>query len=167
MMRIAGDPSLVFLTLNRLPAGIRDLLGNVPALIGVDPLWVGLHRFERAADGRSYRETSHVVYTSHQMHLPASRREDTLVLSPTGTLSAGTVLHELGHILDARLGFYRPHCRPLDAYAARDRWEAFATAFQAWATPTPIKPPYHDRRELLDRDPTTNCFFDTLAERAS
>lgn len=86
------------------------------------------------------------------------------------------ILHELGHALDDALNdrlcseseapfiTKTPLAVPLTKYAFTNRWEAFATAFQAWATEYLEKPVwgYTTKTDLLERDPATYHFFDKL-----
>jgi hypothetical protein len=148
-----------------LPNGIRRRLGTIPLLIGVDPIWAGLHRYEDTGDGRSRRNCSHVSYDFGQA-LPASLRETTVVLANGDADRVLVVLHELGHVLDQRIGFDRPAFKPLDAYAATHHVEAFATAFQAWATRREVgleDAEFHNWKELMECDPSAATFFDRLA----
>lgn len=161
--------------LDLLPPGVRRLLGEVPVLTGVDPRFAGLHRHEggRALGNRSYANTMHVVYPCHQPHLSADRRETTVVVpgveeqerrfglwSPVASL-----VHELGHVLDDRLGLDPAHALvPVCEYAAIDRYEAFACAFQTWAWGPPPRGfegrdgPY----ERLWRDRRAVALFESL-----
>lgn len=149
--------------MSTLPRGIRRILGNVDLVMDTDPCWIGLHFHRKTADGRSYSQTSHVNYWFNQEHLPADRRSTTVVLIGDGECR-GTILHELGHVLDERLDFDSPEMKPLDWYAATNRREAFATAFQAWTTVAEdVSSVYHRRSELLELDPAASAFFDRLA----
>jgi hypothetical protein len=87
-----------------IPQRIRSWLSRVPLVTGYDPGWLGLHYSRETGDGRWYGETAHVVYPEHQLHLPRDRRETTIVLPGSWVYSTGVVLHELGHVLDYRLG---------------------------------------------------------------
>ena len=73
-----------------------------------DPIFAGLHRYS-TTDDRSYRVTGHCF------PVPPS---------------VATVVHELGHALDHRLGFGHD-AAPVTWYARTDRREAFAEAFTA------------------------------------
>ena len=93
-----------------------------------DPVFTGLHSYGDTTDGRSYRDTAHCCYAEH-INRPAVERLTTIVL-PTPPDPA-TVVHELGHALDARLGFVHD-AAPVTHYATANRCEAFAEAFVAW-----------------------------------
>ena len=111
-----------------------DLIGpTLAARIGPvrwftgDPIFAGLHRYTTTS-GRSYRHVAHCCYPVHFAHRPADDRPTTIVLPvpPTPT----TVVHELGHALDHRLGFTHD-AAPVTWYARTNRREAFAEAFTA------------------------------------
>ena len=119
-----------------LPPRIRAMLDDTPILTGVNPVFAGLHRDGDTDDGRSYSDTAHVVYPFHQEHRPAASRETTVVL-PSLYGKGGdwrdvrTVVHELGHVLDERLGFTET-VPAVNDYALTNRREAFAEAFTTW-----------------------------------
>lgn len=160
-----GDASDVHHVLTQLPRAIRSLLGGVRIVSGYDPAYLGIHDLGVAPDGRAYATTSHCVWSHHLMHRPADDRMTTVVLASGDARRPHVVLHELGHALEGELDWPARPVRPLDAYAARNPREAFATAFQAWATPRPLpgNPHFHDRETLLWKDPSTAAFFDRLA----
>ena len=106
---------------------MTDRIGPV-RFICADPVFIGLHHFTDTGDGRSYRNTAHCCYGSH-IARPADDRLTTVVLPEPPTLD--TVVHELGHALDAALGFTHDAV-PVTHYAQTDRQEAFAEAFVAW-----------------------------------
>lgn len=101
-------------------------------LCGVDPLFAGLHRFEVASYGRTYRDTAHVVYPLHQEHMVRANRATTVVL-PT-VPAVGDLVHELGHVVHERLAFEH-EAAPLTWYARTNHYEAFAEAFASWLMP--------------------------------
>lgn len=123
--------------LRLIPPRVRQLVGCAWA-IGVDPVFAGIHRWPDTEDGRSFAETAHCLYPSGQRHRPAADRLVRVVL-PTYPARrrqqpwwrVRVVVHELGHVLDWRLGFTHT-AEPLNDYAATNRWEAFAEAFTAW-----------------------------------
>lgn len=93
-----------------------------------DPVFTGLHGFDDTDDDRSYRDTAHTCYPWH-IQRPANERVVTVVLpNPESPL---VIVHELGHVLDHRLGFSHD-ARPVSDYAETDRTEAFAEAWTAW-----------------------------------
>lgn len=107
-----------------IPVGVTDRLRHVDFLTGVDPVWVGLHEYQDTEDGRSYSDTAHCAYPWH-----TSDGTTTIVLPYPCT--PDVVVHELGHALDALLGF-ADSVAPVSKYALVNRMEAFAESFQAW-----------------------------------
>ena len=108
-----------------IPSTIWQRISYVHFFTGTDPIWAGLHSIEMISDGRSYRNTAHVVYPFHQKHLPASMRATTVVLPiPEHPI---VVVHELGHVLDEALRF-QYLAEPVTDYACTNRLEAFAEA---------------------------------------
>jgi hypothetical protein len=112
-----------------IPPKIMARLAGVDYCCGVDPVFVGLHRYTEAKDGRPYSATAHVAWTMHQKHLPLANRVPTVVLPVE--VEPETVAHELGHALHEQLDFGL-RAAPVTAYAQTNRWEAFAEAFTAW-----------------------------------
>lgn len=100
---------------------------------GIDPVFAGLHRYDTLDDGRSYRTTAHVCYPRH-VDGHADRRRTTIVLPTRAALEIPLLVHELGHVLDERLGFELT-AAPVTAYARGSRMEAFAEAVRGWLTP--------------------------------
>ena len=121
-------------------------------LVGVDPIFAGLHDFTDASYGRSYRDTAHCAYPFHQTTLAVSQRHTTVVLN--GDPDVGTVVHELGHVVHEALRFDH-HARPLNTYAQTNHYEAFAEAFAAW-----LIPGYWSA--FGDQDKTTNDYLNAL-----
>lgn len=155
----------VFRAVQGLPPRLQVLLRPVRFIAEFDPSFIGVHRLGAAPDGRAYAATSHCIWPHALRHRPATDRRPTVFLQQGHAYQTHVVLHELGHVLDWAIGWYRDPVIPLDAYAARNRAEAFATAFQAWATQTrlPRERFYHHRDMLIERDPATAAFFDRLA----
>ena len=113
--------------LDLIGPALVDRIGPVRWFTG-DPVFAGLHRYGDTDDGRSYRATAHCCYPVHFAHRPAVDRVTTIVLPYPP--SPATVVHELGHALDWRLGFGHT-AAPVTWYARVNRWEAFAEAFTA------------------------------------
>lgn len=155
------DACAVRSVLDALPRPIRDRFRAVRIVSGYDPAYLGIHALGVASDGRAYATTSHCAWPHNLMHRPADDRTTTVFLAGEDARNPLIVLHELGHALDWALGWYAKPVRPLDGYAARTRREAFATAFQAWATPAPLAhgQHFHDREALRRHDPATAAFF--------
>mgnify|MGYP006171752639 FL=1 len=59
-------------------------------------------------------------------------------------------VHELGHVVDATLDF-GPESTPLNAYAATNRQEAFAAAFEARYTPAHWQPDWRRNEITAER----------------
>jgi len=148
--------------LTYLPAGIRRIAESADFLLGADPVFVGLHRYEAISAQSSYRNTAHVSYPHHSLD-----QSLTLVMTPHDGPCVNTLLHEFGHVLDyrlrERLGYWLPAPRALGAYAARDRWESFACAFHSWR----VDPAYADDTLRAwgcgGYDPASRAWFDQLA----
>jgi len=139
-----------------LPKSLARRLGFVHFFIG-DPVFAGLHEFEVADDGGSYRTAAQYVSESCQTHRPRSARRATIVL-PSGPGRTATVIHELGHALDDVLE-YEWLAKPVSNYGKVDPFEAFAVAFTAWVG----VPSYQTRRDRLYRiDRRTAAFFDAI-----
>jgi hypothetical protein len=166
MQRIGhGYRALIEAAYEMVPAGMHRLI-RPHFLCGVDPVFVGLHCYEDASFGRSYRSTAHVAYEFHQPGMARAHRRTTVVLPERPeALWVRTVVHELGHVLDASLGFVHMAV-PVGAYAGTNRYEAFAEAFAAWALPAG-----HGYGLLKDRlygtDRATVALFDDLAGEVS
>jgi hypothetical protein len=134
------------IALEWIPAKVMELLRHVEFLVGTDPIFAGLHQYETTDAGRSYRNTAHCVYVSHQPHIPRCRRRTTVVLPrPVGT---ATIVHEIGHALDELLEERWP-VKPVTKYAEVNRAEAFAEAFVAFCG----LPSYSEERlKVYDKD---------------
>lgn len=137
-----------------MPEVIADMLRGVH-ILDVDPVAAGLHRFEGASFGRSYRNIGHVVYPWHVVR-PYDEKITTVVLPTVENAEPWIVIHELGHVLDERTGF-RHTLMPVTSYAATDRTEAFAEAFRFYVM-------YDEAgRERIGRKAVD--VFDRLADR--
>ncbi len=146
-----------------LPRGLADRLEGVHFFAGTDPLFAGLHMTASTDDGRSYRDTAHVLYPA-RLKRPAADRFTTVAI-PAWTGPAwwwpAMVVHELGHVLDWQLSFTH-HAEPVTSYARTNRQEAFAEAFAAWVLP--FGHGYGDAKDrLYDTDRRTVALFDGLA----
>ena len=130
-----------------IPERIREL-SSTDFLCGADPIFVGLHRFESASYGRSYRDTAHCVEPQHQLHAPRSQRRTTIVLP--SLVAPSVVVHEMGHVLHARLA-HEHRAQPVSWYASTDHFEAFAEAFTSWLIPGYAARPDDATIALLER----------------
>ncbi len=102
-----------------------------------DPVFKGLHDHTDTGDGRSLRDTTHVVYPESLHRLTADRRRTTVVIPERprdDQYDIDGLVHELGHVADWMTGFDRT-CTPIGEYAEGHRNEAFAEAFTAWLIP--------------------------------
>jgi hypothetical protein len=159
--RIQGHDAgeLLSMALSWLPGPLARRLGFVHFFIG-DPVFAGLHQFEVADDGGSYRTCAQYVSEGCQTHRPRSARRATIVL-PRGPGRTATVVHELGHALDEVLG-EEWSAKPVSAYGRFDRYEAFAEAFTAWVG-LPSYKTERDRLYRIDRD--TALFFKAITRQ--
>lgn len=172
-VRSYAEREAIGVVVRKLPPAIRRRLDGVQVVSEIPPGYLGLHDFRSTNDGHSYDRTSHVAWEMHQP-LAASDRRTTIVLLDGDAFDPLVVLHELGHALDERLGFasFNPSTggarlpmRPLNSYAAQNPSEAFATAFQSWATRDPTQRfGFHDHEELRATDPALAALFDRIAE---
>jgi hypothetical protein len=120
-------------------------------------VFAGLHQFDVAEDGGSYRTAARYLSEACQSHRPRSARRPTIVL-PFGPGDAATVVHELGHALDDVLG-YEWLAKPVSARGRVDPCEAFAEAFTA-SVGLPSYQTERDRLYRIDRE--TAAFFDAV-----
>lgn len=128
--------------LHLIPGGLRELVA-CEFVIGVDPVFAGIHHFTESDTGWAYRDIAHCVQDFHQEHRPRSDRGTKVVL-PTNRLyrwdawhGVRVVIHELGHVLHERVdeSFI---AEPVTEYARTNHHEAFAEAFDAWVWGEPI-----------------------------
>ena len=129
-------------------------LAHVQWVVGVDPLFAGVHHYSTTTDGRAYGDTAHVAYALH-IPGPADRRATSVILPKRASGSWGdvaVVVHELGHALHEAVGFDHD-ALPVSRYARTNRWEAFAEAFTSWVW----GPGYADRPS-----PQSVAFFRNL-----
>jgi hypothetical protein len=162
------------MTADRIPDGrwrsaleaVRAILGPFSWLIdetrwvcGADPLFIGLHRFATITDGRSYRDTAHACYPHHLDGASAPTVVLPLPVAPA------VIVHELGHVLDWRIGAAHT-AHPIDAYAALNRREAFAEAFRVHLDaplPWTVGDHHTAHRDTVAADPSTLSLFEELA----
>lgn len=132
-----GWREAIGIALDAIGPTMRDRLGHVRFVAGVDPVFAGVHAFATTKDGRSYRDTAACCYPFHLLG-PADRRVTTIVLPGKARQrpsDAFVIVHELGHALDELTGFEHV-AKPVTEYAKTDRYEAFAEAFTSWIWPT-------------------------------
>lgn len=129
-----------------------DVMARLPHLqfvVGVDPIFAGVHPFGLTPDGRSYKDTACCCYPFHMLG-PADRRVTTIVMP--AYLHPFHIVHEIGHALHETLDF-DPWPEPTTDYAKSNKWEAFAEAFTSWCWPNPAY-----RRT----DPATRALLNSL-----
>lgn len=146
--------------LDIMPGRIRERVA-CDFLVGVDPIFVGLHSYGEIEDGRSYRDTAHVAYPCHQDLVRSARR--TTVVVPAADkygLWLRTLVHELGHVLHEHIGFTHV-ALPLNEYSKNNNREAFAESFTAWL----LRPEEYQAQwvQLRQRDPATLALLESLA----
>lgn len=128
---------LITAGLHVVPPAIRRLVAHAH-IFTVDPVFAGISKYDITADGRSYRDTWHVLYPRHQLLVRCDRR--TTIVMPTFKCDDGTskgvasVIHELGHVLDEVCDFKHQACA-VSSHAETNRREAFAESFAAWMLP--------------------------------
>lgn len=164
--RSREDSENVRRILQGLPARIRAILRPIRYVTRYDPAFLGIHGHITGRDGRAYASTSHCVWPPGLMHRPATDRPVTVFLQGEDVHDPAIVRHELGHALDWMLDLYRAPVVPLSGYAERGPDEAFATAFQAWATGGATgRRNFPSATLLRARDPGTAAFLDRLSGR--
>ena len=167
-IHVPGAREFIRETIELLPARLQELLRPVDFLIGLDPNFVGLHVFAETPEGSSFCDVPHVAFLVHQPALPRAERQTTVVLQAQHLWWPEVLLHELGHALDEQLGFSVPVGPPLGEHAATHRWEAVATAFQAWASDAASDDePFYTRATVKAKDPRTVAFWDSLCRGAA
>jgi len=139
-----------------LPSTIEARLRHVHFFTGTDPVYAGLHNYEDIGDGRSFRDTAHVLFAGHGID---KQKRTTVVLPVLDDAKPYVVVHELGHCLDEVLGF--EHIAfPVNDYARTNRQEAFAEAFAAeyfWLG--------EKEEDIFQSDKATQYLFEELAEK--
>lgn len=152
--------------LSYIPRAIRTQVQGLHFVCELTESYLGLTDRGPLISGRDLNRESHVCWDFAQYLRPAADRVSTIFLLEGDWQYPSVVLHEVGHIIDQRLGFpsMRRNFVPLDDYAATHPLEAFATAFQSWCI---IEGPnvayYHNREFLLEKDPATALWFSALA----
>jgi hypothetical protein len=155
-VKFGGFSAAIEAAYRLIPSTMHDLI-RPHFLCGTDPVFAGLHDYLDIVDGRSYRDTAHVAW-EFQQRLPRAHRRTTLVL-PTSP-SMPVMVHELGHVLDERLGF-EPEAMSVTWYGQTNRYEAFAEAFTAWVLP--YGHGYGEAKDLLhEQDARTVALFEGL-----
>lgn len=162
--------------LARIPPRIRERVGPVDFLCGVDPIFVGLHEHEFAsiADGYSpgisFRWCAHLSRPHNQASPVRAHRSTTIVVpAPLGKvygdegIAGAVIAHEYGHLVDSLTGSgtlwdWGAGIVPVSSYAETNWWEAFAESFEAWLFPEL----YPDAAEIL-RDSPVLALFEELA----
>lgn len=160
--RYRSDLEHIHFVLSGLPGKVKEKLKGVDFIANYSPIFLGLHSVEISSDGRSLSSTSHHTGKHLQLHLPLSSRRSTIALLDNDSENKLTILHELGHAIHEYFGYDYFDILPLTEYAETNRFEAFATAFQAWLTPYMDKEIYGycTRDRLLETDPKTYWLFE-------
>jgi hypothetical protein len=144
--------------LDYIPSRLLDLV-KVEFVIGVDPVFAGIHKFKDRQIGESvyqYKEVAHCVLAVHQTHRPMDDRNTKIVLPSNRNYDWNdfyglqTVIHEFGHATQDRFDLYGHHAFPVSDYAKTNVYEAFAEAFAAWCLSEPV-------------DDETKALFERLA----
>lgn len=144
---------------SRIPEAIRARVAHTHFLTGVCPNYVGLHHYVQSdtpgTSAWTYSQMAHAGLDSEGhsvIVLPLPFHEMKRIYWNDPGLT-NTIIHELGHVLDRALR-WRPAITPVTQYAAGNRREAFAEAFEMWHRwPT----------TLLQRAPEATAFFEELA----
>ena len=137
-----------------LPPALEVELRYVHFLTGVDPIYAGLHDSIAIGDGRSFRNTAHVVFGRYEV---GKQERTTIVLPLLADGCLVTIIHELGHCLDELLRFEHMAV-PVNIYAETNRMEAFAEAFTAeyfWLG--------DEEEDIFQSDKSTRVLFEQLA----
>lgn len=158
----SGHRTAISAALMLLPPLAVEMLRETRWFCGSDPVFAGLHRYCAADDGRTYRQTAHVVYPQHLIDRPLGERITTVVLPVVE--EPWVIIHELGHVLHAFLGF-PPAPEPVTEYATCSDWEAFAEGFTAAHVPGYAASDAVDRRlaTFRNRYPAVGAHFASAA----
>lgn len=149
---------------------MQDRLRHVDFLCGVDPRYLGFtHTSYTFKDGRTvdYSNLAYCMYAFAQDYLlPSNERVTTIVLPQRKVFERygwppGVVLHELGHALHEALDFDWA-AEPVTDYALENEDEAFADAFEVWATPVSLGS-FECAEYQRAIDPKTIAFFEQLS----
>jgi len=145
MQRIVtgGYTELITAAMGILPQPIQERVKYAHWFVGSDPIFAGLHDYRDIDDGRSYRDTAHVVYPYHQV---CGDKRTTIVIP--NIVGLHSFIHEIAHVVDETLNFL-PCVMPVTDYALVDRAEAFAEAFTAWFVPGYAQQPIDEKARTL------------------
>ena len=135
--RIHGDHWREHITIaySAIPDGILHRLQHVQFVLGVDPLFAGLHSYPSNGDA-PLSDTAHCAFPFH-LNGPADRRVTPAIMPRqyrSQWATAHTLVHELGHALHETIGFDHDAV-PVTKCATTNRVEAFAESFTAWCWP--------------------------------
>jgi hypothetical protein len=138
--------------LARLPEGMRRRLDGVEFLAEVHPQFAGL-LLEPWWDEHPYLPG---VQVPAACCYPENTQDRSLTIVLRTTLvTPDSVIHELGHALQYRAGLRWHEAEPVNDYATKSTFEAFAEALVSWTWW-----PY----EMAVFDPQTTAIFDRLSE---
>lgn len=154
-----------------VPTGLLDLV-QVDWFLGSDPVFAGLHRFDKSATGVALHGAGaapHYAYAETQLHRPRAARVPTIVFPAVdhhwydhhAWWLIHAVLHEFGHaVQDASEANLRTTwwADPVSEYAKTSHREAYADAFSDWRCG------YYDHRVLADR--ATVARFELITRRS-
>lgn len=156
--------------LQELSPTLRELAA-CDYVLGVDPVFIGLHRFSECDDGRRFAETAHCCWPEHAIR---PRERSTVVLpsraeawGAAGAVGRAQIVleHEHFHVIDQavweRTGRWIADHVELPTvcdYAARNKWERFACAGQRY-----LYPERTEWGQVLDR--STRRWFDAFSDR--
>lgn len=149
-----------------LPPIIQKYIENSHILIGLSPIFVGLHNYKFGNTGRSNESTSHCVYGWALDQLSAPDRITTIVLLNDDHKYPDVIYHELGHVLQDALPWeiLPDQIKSFNWYANLSYGEAFATAFQTFAAHITGKGDIEELEKMSKYDKDTLQWFDHIAK---